>query len=305
MKRILVLLVCALLMTGLFALSGAEQSVSVRTDDPDASSPAVVGEENGLVILSIPSEEDLLSGQTDLTPAPQATPEGRAPVPTILPEQDDRPFIIRFGSRDDNKIALTMDDCYNLDAVRQTLELCREYGIVMTFYPIGIQLHAEDRDLWQGIIDAGCEIGTHTMRHVRFAKNEYKIALASILKPQQVLDELLGYHYPIRTIRTPYGSIEDETGNTAKGIRILKTAGYMHTVNWDVSETNPAKAIHRVQNGSILLYHARMNDVKCIRTLVPQLLEKGFEFVTVAELIGLGAEVATSTDLYVMDLSQY
>ena len=88
-------------------------------------------------------------------------------------------------------------------------------------------------------------------------------------------------------------------------MRMLKKAGYDHVVNWDVSQTDPVKALPRVQNGSILLYHARPADVRCIRTLVPQLLEKGFEFVTVAEIIGLDPNVTTSTDLYTLDMSLY
>ena len=65
---------------------------------------------------------------------------------------------------------------------------------------------------------------------------------------------------------------------------------------------------HRRQlnlNGSILLFHARPVDVRCIRTLIPQLKEKGFEFVTIAELIGLDKEVATSTDLFVFNMADY
>ncbi len=302
MKRFFLLFSFMTFLFLLFCLPAGATSIRV-VPITAAPSPACTPE----APQASPSAADSvpLSVSTDLTENTYSSRRTYSPVPTILPEQDDRPFIIRFGSRDEPKISLSMDDCYNIDAVRETLDLCRQYGIVMTFYPLGIQLHEEDRQLWQDIIDAGCEIGTHTMRHNRFAHGEKKVAIAGILRPQEVLDHLLGYHYPIRTIRTPYGSIEDENNSNAKGIKILKLCGYDHVVNWDVSQTDPEKALPRVQNGSILLYHARENDVQCIRTLIPLLLDKGFEFVTVAELIGLGAEVTTSTDLYVFDPSLY
>ena len=234
------------------------------------------------------------------TPAPGAEPE-----PTPAPTEDPWPFIIRYGSREENKIALSMDDCYELDKVEETLEICREFGIIMTFYPLGLVLKEEDRELWQSVIDAGCEIGTHTMRHASINKGDARVLLAQILRPQEVLDQVLGYHYPIRTLRPPYGRVEDENGSTRMAYAALKLAGFDHVVNWDVSQTDPVLAAPRVQNGSILLYHARRKDVECIRQLVPVLLEKGFEFVTVAELIGLPREVETSPEKYVYNPDDY
>lgn len=238
-----------------------------------------------------------------------ADASGQTPSPSTdlspLPTEDPYPFIIRYGSREENKIALSMDDCYDMDCVRETIEICREYGIVMTFYPLGLVLHEEDRDIWQSAIDAGCEIGTHTMNHGAIGGYETKVLLSAILRPQERLDQVLGYHYPIRTLRPPYGSIEDASDRIMHARRILELAGFHHVVNWDVSQTDPSKALPRVRNGSILLFHARPTDVSCIRTLIPQLQAKGFEFATIAELIGLGRDVATSTDLFTFNMDDY
>ena len=241
---------------------------------------------------------------------PASTPEPKdeaAPVSVPAPEptEDPWPFVIRYGSRDENKISLSMDDCYDIEWVAETLKICQEYNIVMTFYPLGICLKEEDRDVWQAVIDAGCEIGTHTMRHSTINKGEAKVLLSQLLKPQEQLDRVLGYHYPIRTLRPPYGTVEDSQGRVTTALNALKRAGFNHVVNWDVSQTDPVKAAPAVRNGSILLYHARKKDVDCIRQLVPVLLEKGFEFVTIAELIGLDPEVTTSPELFVYDSANY
>lgn len=37
-----------------------------------------------------------------------------------------------------------------------------------------------------------------------------------------------------------------------------------------------------VQNGSILLYHGRAKDIRCLEKLIPWLLEQGYECVTVS-----------------------
>ena len=84
-------------------------------------------------------------------------------------------------------------------------------------------------------------------------------------------------------------------------VRAIRTYGYEHIVRWDVSQTNAQIAITKVQNGSILLYHARHKDYVCLETLIPLLLEAGFEPVTVSELFGFPPP-ETSDELYVYDI---
>ena len=84
-------------------------------------------------------------------------------------------------------------------------------------------------------------------------------------------------------------------------VRAIRTYGYEHILRWDVSQTDPAIAITKVQNGSILLYHARHKDYTCLETLIPQLLEAGFEPVTVSELFGFSPP-ETSDEPYVFDI---
>ncbi len=74
--------------------------------------------------------------------------------------------------------------------------------------------------------------------------------------------------------------------------------GYLAVVRWDVAETDAEEAFAQVENGSILLYHARQKDVDCLEELIPALLEAGYECVTVSELLGFDA-VVPSPEMYV------
>ena len=69
--------------------------------------------------------------------------------------------------------------------------------------------------------------------------------------------------------------------------RAAQSIGYPWVINWDVSQTDPVKALGDVQNGSILLYHARQKDIRCLKRLIPQLPAAGYECVTVTQLMGL------------------
>ncbi len=208
---------------------------------------------------------------------------------------EDLPFSVRHGSRESPRIAITVDDCYDIKHIRSIVELCKEHGVVVTFFPIGKALKYADAPVWQEAVQVGCEIGNHTWGHKRMTKlTDHEVRFA-MLRIQQKVDALLGVHYPMQVMRPPLGKL-DKPGIAD----ILQDVGYRHAVLWDVSQTDPKKALRDTENGSILLFHGRKKDVECLRTLIPRLLEEGFEPVTVSELLGL-PPVVPGGELYVYE----
>lgn len=76
-------------------------------------------------------------------------------------------YTVFHGDRELPRVALTVDDCYNIDHVQAVIDLCREYNVPVTFFVIGKALKVKDREVWQAALDAGCEIGNHTFGHAR------------------------------------------------------------------------------------------------------------------------------------------
>ena len=213
-------------------------------------------------------------------------------------------FTLNHGSRGSKKIAITMDDAYETEWVLKSVELCKQYGITMTFFPIGLNLKEADRENWRAVIDAGCEIGSHSSNHWAFHHIGARIAIGRLGRFQEMLDNTLGFHYEVRWFRPPFGTIATGSGITQPMVDAIRAYGYEHIVRWDVSNTDPDKALAAVQNGSILLFHARHKDYACLTELVPRLLEAGYEPVTVSELFGFDPP-ATGDELYVFDIQNY
>ena len=218
-------------------------------------------------------------------------------------------FAVREGDPDSNKIAITVDDGFDLEYFWKDVELCRQYGIKMTFFPIArteqvFILKEEDRDNWIDLINSGCEIGSHSYTHYKLGHRDNSGVLWALGMFQQTLDEVLGFHYEVRWLRPPYGSIADNDGNENRVRKLIKKFGYNNIVKWSVSQTDAQEAIKKVKNGSILLFHAREKDYRCLQELIPMLLEKGFEMVTVSELFGFDPP-ETSDELYVYNLDNY
>ena len=219
-------------------------------------------------------------------------------------------FILHHGDRNVSRIAITVDDCYKsaTEWIRRDVELCNEYGVRMTFFPLVYTgcLEEKYRDLWQSVVDSGCEIGTHTYSHLKMGNRDYWGIIGALGHGQEALDKTLGYHYQIRWLRPPYGSVaKGKKLSEAKVIGAIRKFGFDHIVHWDVSETKDmAKALGNIQNGSILLFHAKKKDTHFLEKLIPELKERGFEMVTVSELFGFDPP-ETGGEMYVYNKADY
>ena len=219
-------------------------------------------------------------------------------------------FTLKHGSRESKKVAITVDDCYKTatEWIEADVELCKQYGIHMTFFPLYKTgcLFPEYRELWQSVLDAGCEIGCHGYQHLHLGSFDYWTLVKRLGMWQEKLDETLGYHYETRWIRGPGGSIENGRKlNKDQVVSALKRYGFQHIVHWEVSETiDMEKALKKIQNGSIMLFHSKKKDTRFLERLIPELQERGFEMVTLSELFDMDP-VETSEELYKYDRKNY
>ncbi len=218
-------------------------------------------------------------------------------------------FTLKHGSRQRKMVAFTIDDCYQerRQFIVRDVELCNQYGVHMTFFPIYKTgcLQERFRDIWQSVVEAGCEIGCHGYQHLHVGSFDYWTLVKRLGMWQEKLDETLGYHYETRWMRPPYGNIKGGKKINEKQVTsALKRFGFEHIVHWEISETNPNKAIEKIQPGSIMLFHANNKDTQCMEALIPQLLEQGYEIVTLSEMFGYDP-VETSEELYKYDRKNY
>lgn len=207
--------------------------------------------------------------------------------PFPVSAQNER-HVIREGDRSSMKIALTFDDGPHPYRTDEVLNLLERYGVKATFFVIGenVSYYPEP---FKRTIALGHEIGNHTYHHALLSGTCEKNIEEEIKKTDEIIFQTAGYR--TKLFRPPEG---------AYGECALKAAQNMnyHTILWTVDtrdwEKPPASAI--VENvmkntvgGSILLFHDYMSKnahtLEALEILIPKLLERGYEFVTVSELI--------------------
>ena len=197
-------------------------------------------------------------------------------------------YTVFHGDREKPAVALTVDDCYDIERVTEILNLCQAQGVPVTFFVVGSALRDADTEVWLRALELRCEIGNHTWSHPKLPELDARRIQEQLSRTQTRLDEVLGGHYPMQVMRPPYGSLAQNPHHKSDGwvVNAIAKAGYLHAVRWDVSQTDPDQAMKDVENGSILLYHANAKDVRCLEQLIPTLREK-YACVTVSELLGL------------------
>ena len=102
--------------------------------------------------------------------------------------EDELDITYRFGSREEQKIAVTIDDCYHAEDVRAVLDILQANDVRATFFPIGKALKYEDAALWQEVVASGCEIGNHSWGHTYLTKLSRQKIKFQMLRTQEKVD---------------------------------------------------------------------------------------------------------------------
>lgn len=194
-------------------------------------------------------------------------------------------FAVHHGDRSQKRVCITVDDCADTEMLRAIFELGQELEVPITFFTLGYVIKEADAPLWRQIAQSDCEIGNHGYYHKSLPKLKHAEMVKNLTDMQQRLNEVLGFDYPVRVMRPPYGAVRLGKESNLPVVKGAKAAGYEHAILWDVSQTDAQKCLPEVQNGSILLFHTLKKDLECLRELLPALQEQGYEFVTVSDML--------------------
>ena len=220
-------------------------------------------------------------------PAAQEPEEPLADTPAqegdLAPEVPEEPE--RVLDPDKPMVALTFDDGPHPTNTDALLDILEENGAVATFFQVGQNLW-KDPDAVRRAEEMGCEIGSHSYRHADLSKLSADAIAADLQKADAAFIEVLG-HAPT-LLRPPYGAMNSAVKSTT-GRSIITWS--IDTEDW--RSRNAEKVIAAVQgagdlNGQVVLMHdVHASTIEAAETLVPWLMEQGYQLVTVSELITL------------------
>jgi peptidoglycan-N-acetylglucosamine deacetylase len=197
-------------------------------------------------------------------------------------------IVIRTGP-DESKVALTFDDCWSDQAVREILTIAKKENIKVTFFPIG-RVIKKYPELWQEVIAEGHEIANHTYTHPDLRKLSEESIKGEIQKAQEALDEALGYHYQMKYLRPPGGGFDQKVqkATTDSGIKYLAMWAVDNgaiTTFKDCPEKILPWIESKTDGGEIVLSHVSANEIKILPEFIKYLKEKDLKMVTMSEFL--------------------
>ena len=199
-------------------------------------------------------------------------------------------FVCPARAEGKKRIALTFDDGPHPTHTEAILSLLDEYGITATFFVIGENI-SYFPDAFDKLVAADVEIGNHTYTHPKLNEQKEGELSDEIARCEEAIVARGGKHTSL--FRPPEGV------RNAVVTSVCRKAGY-RTVYWNLDTLDwtgaSALSIERailsgVKNGSIILCHDYIasggHTVEAMRRVIPRLLDQGYEFVTVSELLGI------------------
>lgn len=197
-------------------------------------------------------------------------------------------------------IALTFDDGPNTTTTNQVLDLLDKYQVRASFFLIGDNINDESAKVVKRAYDMGCEINNHSKTHSYMNKMTAEEIKAEVDFVSDKVKEITGEGTAF--FRPPYIAVNDTMYDN---IDMPFISGYGCN-DWEdkVTVDRRLKTLRRhIADGIIILLHdVQGNDktVEMLDTLIPELLEEGYQFVTVSELFeAKGVEISgEDTNLY-------
>ena len=197
-------------------------------------------------------------------------------------------------------IALTFDDGPNTTTTNQVLDLLDKYQVRASFFLIGDNINDESAKSVKRAFDMGCEINNHSKTHSYMNEMTPDDIKAEVDYVSEKVKEITGKGTAF--FRPPYIAVND---TMYENIDMPFISGYGCN-DWDsnVPVDRRLKIMRRhYADGVIFLLHdVQGNDktVEMLDTLIPELLEEGYQFVTVSELFEIkGVEISgEDTNLY-------
>ncbi|MBD1850790.1 polysaccharide deacetylase family protein [Leptolyngbya sp. FACHB-711] len=203
------------------------------------------------------------------------------------------PACLWQGSTDSPWIALTFDDGPHPQHTLQVLEVLDRYQIKASFFWLGLLVERFPevaRTVWQ----AGHGVAIHGYDHTMFTQMRLPQLKQSLDCTQQIIGETCGLDpsatAQIRDVRPPNGVF------TPKILSALQQWNY-RPVMWSVVPedwTRPGVSIaaQRVltqsRNGSVIVLHdgytGGEDAAATVDYFIPQLLDRGYQFVTIDRL---------------------
>lgn len=177
-------------------------------------------------------------------------------------------------------IALTFDDGPS-DFTDRLLDCLEANNVKATFFLAGQEVEYFQEPVTR-MEELGCEIGNHSYDHPDLSTLSADDVTSQLSRTDQLIEDLTGHIATV--VRPPYGSFNDTVAGIAARPLILWS---VDTLDWETQNVDSTvqNVMDNAADGQIILMHDIFKEsVDAAEIFIPQLLQEGYQLVTVSEL---------------------
>lgn len=184
-------------------------------------------------------------------------------------------------------IALTFDDGPHPDVTPGILKTLKKHQVKATFFMLGSQVEYYP-NLASDVMEAGHEIGNHTMNHQDLTVLHPHEIREEIEQSSDLIERATGQKPTL--LRPPYGALNDQVKQLANELKLSMIMWSVDSIDWQSRE---AMAVHEevmtdvVPGAIVLLHDIHPSTAEALPLLLNSLKEQDYEFVTVSQLLEL------------------
>jgi len=209
------------------------------------------------------------------------------------------PAAIYKVETDQKKLALTFDISWGDQQVNPILDILEEKGVKRATFFLSAEWSREHPEIVKRIDKLGYEIGSHGYKHENYSRLTEEEITVQIKTADRILQEVVGKKPNL--IRTPNGDIDKRV------LRIADELKYT-VIQWDTDSKDWLRpgvdqivqnVVSKAHPGDIVLLHASDSATQthlALPSIIDQLRKKGYEFVSVTELMTDAKVKAKSID---------
>ena len=205
----------------------------------------------------------------------------------------------KFMSGDPRKkvIALTIDDGPHPEFTPKILKILDENGVKATFFVVG-RMAENYPELVRAEEDAGHEIGNHTYDHLNLTELNNEDIATEIESCGDVIKSITGERPHL--FRPPGGDYDRDVAIVSEALGYTMVLWSDDTGDWD----SPGESridrhmLRNVSNGGVILIHDGIpQTLDVLPRLIVDLKKRGYQFVTVDQLMPASARSTREADL--------
>ncbi len=182
----------------------------------------------------------------------------------------------------ERKVSITFDDGPHPSYTVQLLDGLKERNVHATFFVTGEHAQANP-DIIRRMKEEGHLIGNHTYSHMQLQKNNREKFKEELVATNEVIEQITGEE--VEYVRPPYGSWDKSFEKELNMFPVLWTVDPM---DWCCSSAPciARKVLEKTEENDIILLHDYYeSSVTAALKIIDNLLEQGYTFVTVDEIL--------------------